>query len=835
MRYNPVVPARLPCIRILVVALAMTAVTATASAAVTTSMQPPAGEGVLVVASDGDDLGRRLIADSTRVTARIVGFAAQVRVRQAFNNPLSTPLEAIYIFPLPAGAAIGELRVAIGERRIKSAIFEREKARALFAEARKGGTTAALLEQERPNVFTQSVTQIPSGATVDIEIVYDLPLSYQDGGFEFVYPMVVGPRYIPGVATGKPPVGHGTGPDTDQVPDGSRITPPVLPAERSGRNVRLQVSIDPGKPIAHIDSPTHEIAVTRHPRETTVDIELVGKDRLANKDFVLHYRLADTSPVATMMAHGEPGKPGGVFALMLEPPPIPKARAAEPLELVFVIDSSSSMVGLPLDLAKRATRHALAQLRPGDRFGLVSFADGRVAERDLATASASEIEKGRAWIDGLNAVGEGDIAGGMAHALAAAGPAQGMRIVCLVSDGLVGNERAVMALAERTLPANTRVFALGIGAAVNRHLIEGLAQAGRGHAEVVLTRSSKPRGLEKQVESFVDRLRKPVLVDLTIDWGDLKVDDQWPSALPDLFAGLPVTVVGRYRKTGDAAVTLRGKSGGQVVEYEVPLTIMSRLGDHEALPRLWARRKIAELERQQLTRDNEQLTAEIVKLGTEYGLVTRFTSFVAVDERPAAGGGTLRTYVVPALQPEGVARGGERVQTRAEATGAAADAAGTVDEQEATEAEAMSAPMDMAASEAVGRWTTRVGLGLGDFIPTRDSHYFIASLSLRVERGLTNQLVAGVRTGLLVAASRKAPSLIAGLIYDFNFEAGWRAIGGAPLGLRLGTGLSLFGGTGGVSSAASLLLGTRIPIELRYQHIFAEGNDLDAITLGITF
>ncbi|HEU5060069.1 MAG TPA: VIT domain-containing protein, partial [Kofleriaceae bacterium] len=241
-----------------------------ATARTATSAGAGPGEGMLLVAR-GAARGEPLPVAGTQVAAHVAGFAAQVKVRQAFNNPFDRPLEAVYIFPLPHEAAVSHVEVAIGDRRIKSEIKTRAEASEIFARARREGRTAAILEQERPNVFTQSVTAIPPGQVVKVEIVYDVPLAYDAGAYEFVYPMVVGPRYVPGTPTGKPPSGAGTAPDTDQVPDGSRITPPTLPAgRRSGRNITLEVAIDPGKRIRTIDSPTHAIAVDRDEESTAV-------------------------------------------------------------------------------------------------------------------------------------------------------------------------------------------------------------------------------------------------------------------------------------------------------------------------------------------------------------------------------------------------------------------------------------------------------------------------------------------------------------------------------------------------------------------------------------
>ena len=830
----------------------------TAAARTATSASGP-GEGMLLVAK-GAGRGEALPIAGTQVAAHVAGFAAQVKVRQAFNNPFDRPLEAVYIFPLPHEAAVSQVEIAIGDRRITTEIKTRDEAKEIFARARREGRTAAMLEQERPNVFTQSVTAIPPGQVVKVEIVYDVPLAYDAGAWEFVYPMVVAPRHVPGTPTGRPPSGAGTAPDTDQVPDGSRITPPTLPAgRRSGRNITLEVAIDPGKRIRAIDSPTHTIAVDRDRESTAVVVRLVGKDRIANKDFVLRYRLADAAPVAVALAHRGTAGPG-TFALMVEPPRRAHGRAVAPRELVFAIDTSASMRGEPLARSLELVRHALGQLGPRDTFRLVALADAKAAAATRPSAATAAARRAAlAALRRLEASAETDLRGGLAAVLAAPVPRGRLRVVCLLSDGLVGNERAVLAEVERAIGPDTRLFTFGVGSAVNRWLLERLAEVGRGGSQVLLPGDSPAR----QVADFHRRLRAPVMTHLAIDWGSLEVTDIVPRTVGDLYAGQPVAVVGRFRRDARGRITVRGRLGGtRPVSFQVPVVLEAAPGDHEALPRLWARAAIAALERDQLRSDDPSLVARITDLGLTHRLATAYTTFVGVDERPAREGGRLRTYVVPVDLPEGMVATEETGETRNRRKIEApversprpdddGDGKGDADEEndeleetpDATRTAAADAPIAagspgaelsvIEAGRADGRapWRFAVGLGGGDLERGDTGDLLVGSLHLRADRALTGRLSLGARLGFLVRPDRAGDRVpLAGLLFEVGAHGLWRGA------LRLMTGAGpvlLDGDTAALGLGAAIGLGRRLPVELRYQHALKSGEDAGALTLGV--
>ena len=790
------------------------------------------GEGALLVAS-GPDRGAALPLASTDVAAHVVGFAAQVRVRQAFSNPFDRPLEAVYVFPLPHEAAVSELLVTVGDRRITGEVMTRADAAAHLARARAEGRTAALLEQERPNVFTQTVTNVQPRETVQVELVYDLALEYRDGGFEFVYPMVVGPRYIPGTPDGKPPVGTGTAPDTDQVPDASRITPPTLPAgERSGRTMTLEVTIDPGARIQSLDSPTHEIAVDRRGESTGVRVALVGRDRIPNRDFVLRYRLAGRLPAASLLAHRDPDGSGGTFALLIEVSSPPARAAAVPRELVFVLDRSGSMGGRPFALAVDAMRQAIATLGPRDTFRVIGVA-GRargLGDRPVRATAAAR-RRALAALDRLQPGGATELSAGLRAALAGRPAGGRVRVVCLVSDGLVGDDEAILAEVAGRLDPDTRLFTVGIGSSVNRSLLDRLAEIGRGSAHHLLLDGP---AVEREVAQLVRRMRLPVFRDIAIDWGELEVEEVWPRQPADLAAGSAITMVGRYRREARGRIKVSGRVGRARLGLSTRIALAAAPGDHRALPRLWARRAIAELTRQQLTSADPALERAITDLALRHRLVSAYTSLVAVDERRLPGGGVQRTYLVPVDLPAGVtglepgpgdaagAEDGERIELdREERSPARGRSFDSVVQGAAT--------METSAL-AAARWRFGVGLGAGIFAPGSEP---VGSFHLRADRPIKSILSIGGRLGLLGLLGRN-DDLARIPVASLQLEVGVLRMFGGPVSGRLGLGPALVVGEHlGAATSVSFGIGRRVPIELRAEQVVGPDLDVRTVTLGV--
>ncbi|MDH4194672.1 MAG: VIT domain-containing protein [Nitrospirota bacterium] len=589
----------------------------------------------------------------TDVFIQVSGPLARAQVTQQFENPYSDKIEAVYTFPLPQHAAVDAMTITVGDRVVRGKIKKREEARAIYEAAKRRGNVAGLLDQERPNIFTQSVANILPGEQITVSISYVETLPYDGGVYSVVFPMVVGPRYIPGQPIVQAPsLGGGWAYDTDQVPDASRITPPVLkPGIRSGHDLSLAVKIDAGVPIQHIQSPSHDIEATQS-TSSQADIHLKESSTIPNKDFILTYRVAGEDIHDAVLAHRN-GK-DGFFTLLLQPPDRMKTDKVTPKELVFVLDTSGSMSGFPIEKAKETMRLAIDGLNPRDTFNLITFAgDTHILFPEPVPATPANVRKAQAFLASRSGGGGTEMMKAIRAALEPSDSQEHVRIVCFMTDGYIGNDMAI--LGEVQKHPNARVFSFGIGSSVNRFLLDKMAEHGRGEVEYVGLNDDGSAAARR----FHERVQHPLLTDLSVDWDGLDVSEVYPKQLPDLFSAKPLILTGRYATPGKGTIRLRGKVAGRPVVRSIVVDLSSFAPEHDVLATLWARTKIAELmaedyEGIQQGSPQKKVREAITQLGLDYRLMTQFTSFVAVEELIITEGGQPRRIEVPVELPEGV-------------------------------------------------------------------------------------------------------------------------------------------------------------------------------------
>lgn len=622
----------------------------------------------------------------TAVDAEISGAIARVTVTQQFHNPFKDKIEAIYVFPLHQDAAVDDMTMTVGDRLVKGVIKERGEAKRIYEQAKAQGKVASLLDQERPNIFTQSVANIEPGQQVTITIQYSQTMSWEDGRFEFDFPTVVGPRYIPGNTSGEadrapggapmpslfrepqpkrgpqgepPVVNPDPVPPTDQVPDANRITPPVVEeGYRAGHDLSITVRINAGRPLADLTSELHEIIV-EHPGEdpSRAVVRLTEKAVIPNRDFALSYRTAGDEISDAMLTHTD--ERGKFFTLILQPPARIKQEEIVPRELVFVIDSSGSMSGFPIETSKAMMRRAIENLRPRDCFNLVTFSGNTSVLFPQPVANTEENRhKALGFIDTLQGAGGTEMMKAINTALGGDHDPKRVRIVCFLTDGFVGNDMAIVG-AVKDHAKTTRVFSFGIGNSVNRFLMDAMARTGRGEAHYVLS----PEQAKKTADKFYERIDAPVLTDIQLDFGGLDVEGVYPQRIEDLFASKPVVVKGRYAKPGQGVITLKGTNASGTYQRSLTVTLPAENPDNRVLASQWARAKVDELMLRDMTglqqgQMGEELKKEITGLGLAYNLLTQFTSFVAVEEMRITEGGQARTIRVPVEMPEGVSYSG---------------------------------------------------------------------------------------------------------------------------------------------------------------------------------
>lgn len=566
--------------------------------------------------------------NNTKVQTDISGFMARIKVVQEFENTFSEPIEAVYTFPLSQNSAVDNMTMRIGERVIRARIMKREEARKIYETAKSEGKTASLLDQERPNIFTQAVANIMPGEKVVIEISYVETLKYEDGSYEFVFPMTVGPRYIPG-----------------SVKDAAKISP--LAAVRAGHDISIEVNVNAGVPVEAIRSSSHPVdQINFNPNSSKITLK--SEKTIPNKDFILRYDVTGKRIEDAILTHRDAR--GGFFTLMLQPPDKIATEDRSPKEIVFVLDTSGSMSGFPIEKAKEAMKLSLDGLYPEDTFNLITFAgDTEILFEQPVPATQANLEKAHAFLDSRQGGGGTEMMTAIKAAFEPSDSQSHLRIVCFMTDAYVGNENEIIAEIQKHPKA--RVFSFGIGSSVNRFLLDKMAEAGNGEVEYVALTDDGSKAAKK----FYERVRTPLLTDISIDWNGMPVADVYPNKLSDLFSAKPVILHGRFTKAASGKIKLKGKIAGQQYVREIVVNLPEAEAANDVLATLWARRRIDELSSEALKGVNtEALNNQIAGIGIEFRLLTQFTSFVAIEEKVVNQNGNPAKIEVPVMIPEGV-------------------------------------------------------------------------------------------------------------------------------------------------------------------------------------
>jgi Ca-activated chloride channel family protein len=602
------------------------------------------GQGSLLITTNGT--GRYVIApvQSTEVEIVVRGLVAETVVRQSFSNPGDHWVEGVYVFPLPRKAAVHALHLEIGERIIEGQIREREAARKAYERAKSDGRKASLVEQERPNLFTTSVANIGPGERVTVLISYQQILELDSGRFELRFPMVVGPRFIPGFAAPTRSDGTGWAFDTDQVRDASRVTPPVrVPGGDPVNPVRLRVTLDPGLPLDRLYCPSHTARISETP-DGLHHIEL--EEESADRDFVLEWAPARMSEPRAAVFTEELDGSFYVLAMLMPPDDAFTETIRLPREVVFVIDTSGSMGGTSIIQAREALILALEHLAPEDYFDVIEFNSSFTRlHRQSVPAMPAAIDEAVDWVAGLNADGGTEMMGPLQAALEDGEERTTIRQVVFITDGCVGNEDELFAAMHQRL-GRSRLFTIGIGSAPNSHFMERAASIGRGD----FTHIGVPSEVSMRMGEFLAKLENPVLADIELMWPDPDAE-AWPEKVPDLYAGRPVVVTARLG-TIHGELAVKGVRADRAWEARTSLTVGAA---RSGINRLWARSTIASI-MDQLARGmpEEEVRLQVIDLALAHHLVSRYTSLVAVDVTPTRPPGKdVRTRAMPTSLPAG--------------------------------------------------------------------------------------------------------------------------------------------------------------------------------------
>ena len=570
----------------------------------------------------------RLASD---VEIDISGPIARVIVTQRFENPSQSWVEGIYVFPLPDDSAVDALKMQIGSRFIEGIVKPREEARRIFEEAKREGRKASLLEQQRPNIFTNTVANIGPGETIVVQIEYQQTVKQSSGLFSLRFPMVVAPRYNP-----KPVVmsvnfkknsdsksGWGI---VDPVADRDKITPPVLdPKENAKINpVTLHVRLAAGFPLGQVKSSYHEMNIVEDDNATRT-LTLNNESVPADRDFELTWKASGAAPNAALFSETINGK-DYILAFVTPPTIKPKNLPKKDREAIFIIDNSGSMAGESIVQAKLALANALTRLTPKDKFNIVRFDDTYELVFPSAVAADREnIAHALRFVQNLEAEGGTEMLPALQAALIDHNSSDTNRIrqVIFITDGAIGNEQQLF----DTIASGrgrSRVFTVGIGSAPNTFFMTRAAEIGRGTFAHIATLSE----VSTRMSAFFEKLENPILTALSADVSGGNLTNVSPDPLPDLYLGEPVVLAG-VMDNAIGELTISGDFAGQPWAINMDLANATK---GKGIAKLWARRKIASLEASRSYGANIDLVDRLIETtAMNHHLVSRLTSLVAVD------------------------------------------------------------------------------------------------------------------------------------------------------------------------------------------------------------
>lgn len=589
--------------------LTVVAVLVSAAAVAATAPEGDHSASPYFAVNSHDPTQDRLPLKNTTVEARILGVIADVVVTQHYRNEGSKPIAAQYVFPGSTRAAVYGMQVRLGERVLTAKIREKQQARVEFEQAKSAGKTAALLEQQRPNVFQMNVANIMPGDDVQVELRYTELISPTDGVYQFAFPTVVGPRYKGS--------NEGIQPEAWAAQGYERGSSTAF-----GLNVRL---LSPSG-VKEISSPSHQLTQqAKGDNETAIQLAKTGGNE-NNRDFVLNYRLAsDKIETGILLSRGTDEN---FFLALAEPPKAVPTSAIVPREYVFVVDISGSMHGFPLDTTKVLMKNLLGGLRASDTFNLMLFSgDNTVLAPESLPATQANIERAIATLAKYSGGGSTEMLPALRKALAMKADVERARTFVVVTDGYVSVERDAFQLVRQNLD-KANLFAFGIGSSVNRHLMEGLARAGQGEPFIVLNESAAAG----EAERFRKMIAAPVLTHLKATFEGFDAYDVEPLALPDVFAQRPVILFGKWRGKATGKLLLEGSSANGPYRAELSIKPEQAKPENAALRYLWARHRVASLSDQEALEGGDGYRKDILDLGLRYNLLTQYTSFIAVDE-----------------------------------------------------------------------------------------------------------------------------------------------------------------------------------------------------------
>lgn len=552
---------------------------------------------------------------STSADVKIAGVIADVKVTQVYKNEGSSPIEAIYVFPASTKAAVYAMKMTIEDRVIEAEIREKQEARQEYEEAKEQGKSASLLEQTRPNVFKMNVANIMPGDEIKVELSYTELLVPSEGTYRFLYPTVVGPRYV-------------SPSSSDSENDSFEETPYQRTEVEPSYDFNINVEVSAGIPIQEVNCTSHGVNI-EYEKPSIAKVGLLPEESKAgNKDFILDYKLSGEKIDSGLLLYE--GDEENFFLLMSQPPKRVVQEQIPPREYIFIVDVSGSMYGFPLNCSKTLMKNLLSNLREEDKFNVMLFASSSsVLSPESLPATQENIKKAINLIDNQGGYGGTELLPALKRAIELPGVEGVSRTTIIATDGYVNVEKEAFDIIKNNLN-KSNFFAFGIGMGVNQYLIEGIARMGMGEPFLI----TKPAEADEQAEKFRKYISSPVLTEIDVNFDAFETYEVIPETIPDLFAERPIILFGKWKGSATGSITISGKSGNEEYNKTIDISQYQPSESNSALRYLWARHMIAMLDDYNscdYSSENEERKNQVVQLGLKYNLLTNYTSFIAVD------------------------------------------------------------------------------------------------------------------------------------------------------------------------------------------------------------
>lgn len=583
---------------------------------------------------------------------------AELTVSQMFVNRFETASSIAYIFPLPHEGSVNAMKMYHDDSIYISKIYDKDIADSIFDSLENEGKSAALLIQERPNIFQQKIANIAPGDTTFIEVQVSLPLNYADSIYELRIPTMVAPRYQSGKASRSP------------------WNPP---ADVKGTELSINVLLQTGFAITQLESPTHPITISQaesnrpeldkinllDKNEQLTQLEnrcaiLTNSETYPNKDYVLRFKRSNAKTDVSLATYFDKTKNSGYFAMNIFPDEtLAEDTIRSPREILIMFDISGSQGGWPIQKQKEVVNHILDRLSPNDRLAVMAFNGSQYwafNAFEVREANETNIQIARNFINNQNASGGTNLYGAIDNYLKMPTKDEMSRYFVFLTDGFITNEEAIFERIEND-PSEPTIFTYGAGGSLNHYFLEKCAEIGNGLSVALTASESALDAVDKSWE----KLTSPQLDNISVEYGTLNATDIIMTPGKKLYKGMPITCFGRYSNGGTQKLEVTGYRNGNPLTFEREATFANGATPHRMIPKLWAKQMIEKLDMEDGTTETNKDT--IVSLSVEYQVLSKYTAFLAVDAEEANDDNMVDTSWNTAVMPLSQIKKGLQIQT----------------------------------------------------------------------------------------------------------------------------------------------------------------------------